>query len=147
MHAFFLVRGIYHKVEFLKTFLQSQMFDWQTINRITGQTREQRVQGSLRPWYLMEYIFPETALPEVMAMLNISDGDQDYGKVKQSAHMALLRKAIGAEKFPKLTISKADWDKYRHDHFLPMEGIAVHPIGIKKDEHRIVDEKDYQEAL
>ncbi len=143
MHLFGIMRGIKHEQELLKTFMQAQMFKWPVVDRHTKKTKYQDVQGAYRPWEMFEYVFPEGCLPEVLKMLKISDGDQDYGGIKQSGQMALLRKVIGAEKIPKVDIE----DKSIQKRFIPMRGCAIHPIGIKKDEFGITDGEDWQERL
>jgi hypothetical protein len=137
----FLMRGVYHEQQLLKTFLQSQMFNWQTYDGITKKPKPiKMVQGALRPIELFEYIFPKESLGEVLAMLNIKDSDGNYGNVKGKAHMELMRKMLGARRIPKVEFNGIS-------RFVPKRAVAIHPIGIKDDEMRIVDDRDYQEAL
>lgn len=143
MHLFGIMRGIRHEMNLTREFMACQMFKWDTLDRSTKKIRHQEVSGNYRPWEMFEYVFPEKCLPEVLKMLKIKDGDQDYGGIKQSGQMALLRKVIGAEKIPKIDIEAKDIQ----DRFIPMRGVAIHPIGIKKDEYGITGERDWQERI
>ena len=125
MHLDFITRGVQHQVDLFKTFMQAQMFDWKRTNLATGKEEVSGVQGALRPIQLWEYVFPEESLGEVLAMLGIQDFDlpeKKYPPVK----MAMLRKMLGCEKLPKIPDVKPN-------RYIEMRGVAIIPIGIKRD--------------
>jgi len=127
MHLSFLTRGVNHEIELFKIFMQAQMFPWKRINLKTGKDEITAVQGSLRPIQLWEYIFPEECLGEVLAMLGLTN-PKDYmttpslSKAKRWALMKMLQsKPLPA--MPDQPITR----------FISRAGVAIYPIGIKKD--------------
>jgi len=142
MQLFGIMRGIKNEMELTKIFMQAQMFDWYVKNK-QGQTMKQSVQGAYRPWEFFEYTFPESSLPEVLSMLNVKNPDGSYGTMNQAKHLALLRRMLGLEKIPNLEIDEKTIQK----RFIPRRAVAMHLIGLKKDEFRLVDGTNYQEAL
>lgn len=129
MHLYFISRGVNHQHEMWKTWMQCQMWPWKRVNKETGQEEVTAVQGALRPIQLWEYVFPEECLPDVLTMLDFTDGKTGYwGKGKAKYGLPLLRKALGAEPIPNVKPT----DRQR---FIYREGVGIEAIGIKKDAH------------
>jgi len=104
-----------------------------------------KVQGALRPIELWEYVFPFEGVKiqdgkmvssnnfhEVLAMQNAHNCFPLRPEVNNFSWV--LRKMMGAEKIPKIP------DEVKNAHqqdittkFIPMSGMAVYPIGIKRD--------------
>lgn len=126
MHLYFITRGVQHRVDLFKTFMQTQMFPLKRKNLKTGKYETIGVQGGLRPVQLWEYVFPEESLPDVLTMLNMNDIKKD--SAIPSAKLALLRSATKSKKIPKTK-------KTKRNRFIPTECVAIHGIGIKKDRY------------
>ncbi len=130
MHLYFITRGVKHFRDLFVNMMQSQMWRWKRTNLETNKKEVTGVQGALRPIELWEYIFPEECLDEVLTMLNIRNGDIiNMSKTKS----AMLRKALGKDVKPI--------PKYKDNptHFVEKTGIAIYPIGIKKDPRKDFD--------
>ena len=135
MHIFFFPRGVQQFVEVYLAHLQSQYWIWERTNLKTGKKEKTLVQGALRPSYLgaYEYVFPEEALAEVVAVLNIQ---QD-----KSFRMKVLRKMFGLEPIPDEVYKQAKEvkvDIYVEGTNRGLTGIRVPGtgacvIGIKRD--------------
>lgn len=154
MHIYFYARGIKHQLDIFETLAQSQFFKWKRINLKTGEEEFIIVQGALRKSVLgaYEYIFPEEALPEVLAIFGFHDGINLLDKTRLFA----LRQLFGAS-----SISKEIWEKAktipttltingseRALSDVKVGGVSLHLIGIKKDVRRDFEEFGYnQEAL
>lgn len=87
---------------------------------------------------LVEFVFPEQSLPEVLKTFfphwektpkNITEGYK-----KDFAAMG-LRKAIGAQAIPKMDLSKVKPLKCRGGDDVKVEFADLMPIGIKKDRY------------
>lgn len=145
MHLFLISRGVNHQVEVWKTFMQSQFYTWNRQNLETGKWEQVQVQGALRPIQLWEYVFPEEHLPNVVKNLGI-ETDGWNSTFAQKSMADILRKALGAEKIPSGLILPSEKDR-----FMQIQGVAIHPIGIKKDSKQAFDfgkeGKFYQEGL
>jgi len=153
MHLILLTRGIKEQRDRWVKFMQTQMFWWkrqpllkdESGNFIkTGEDEEgnptykrgkeqtMRVQGALRPLELWSYVFPEECLPEVLAMLNLHQNKKQRPEIRNWGWF--LRKMMRLLPLPKMPKEIAD----KHfqeitDKFIPMDAMAVYPIGIKKD--------------
>ena len=140
MHLYFLTRGIKQQVELFLKFMESQMFNWKRKNLKNKKDEIMPVQGALRPVQLWEYVFPEESLPDVLAMLDIrEDGTKDVlGKTKDAALRKMLGK--GVEKVPSYKLPKTK-------RFIPMGGVAIYPIGIKKDVRQKWEEIGYEQEM
>ncbi len=160
MHLIFYLRGIHQQVDFWKTLAQGLSWKWIRRNVKTGKDETFIVQGALRPSVLgaYEYIFPEECLAEVLSVMGITRDGQTGSddKFKDKIRLATLRKIFRAKKIPKkifkevkktpasITLSNS-WRALSHLH---IPGVAIHPIGIKKDDRRLFPEAGYiQEAL
>lgn len=111
-----------------ETFMQAQMFEWDRTNLKTGKVEKTRVQGALRPIELWEYVFPEPQLDNVLTMLNIPETPSTASFGVGNLKIAALRKMLGngVQPIPK-------FKKTKTHHFVDPRGIAIYPIGIKKD--------------
>lgn len=101
------------------------------------------VQGALRTSILgaYEYVFPEECLSEVLAVFGITDYENYENSFKRKAEMWFLRKAFDCEDIPQENVEEAKSipttiilnDRMRGLTNSIMNGIVIHPIGIKKD--------------
>jgi len=129
-----MTRGIKQNRDLFVKFMETQMFNWKTKDLKTGKDVWQTVQGALRPVELWEYVFPEESLGEVLEMLKINPKNQEkYGNLSQSLQLKTLRKMLNAEPIPEDT-------ELKQTHFVFVNGMGIHPIGIKKDEFKDVKE-------
>ena len=127
MHLYLITRGIKQSRDIWVAHMQSQFFPWDRINLKTGDHEIVRVQGALRPIELWEYVFPEESLPEVLTMLNLSNGQAgDFGGGMAKRALPLLRKALGAEPVPNLPPVPTN-------KIVSSICFGANPIGIKKD--------------
>jgi len=123
-HVVFATRGIKHERNRFIMFLQSQMFWWKRKNLKTGQDEVCRVQGALRPIELWEYVVPEECLDEVLTMLNVDEKGEVH-PVTAKLNRWGLRKMLGLE--------PVKYTRVATDKFVPRDGVALYPIGIKRD--------------
>lgn len=88
------------------------------------------VQGSLRPFLLWEYVFPEESLDDVLTALGCHKPGEKYEDKEMIAKIVTkgVRTALGAKPVPKY---KADLKRV-----IPRAGVALNLIGIKKDDRR-----------
>ena len=161
MHLYFFVRGVYHQVEFFKTFAQCQFWQWKRKNLITKKDEVCLVQGAFRPSVMgaYEYVFPEESLAELLAIMGIGRlVDAETGFIPQ-ARLAVLRKIFGCKKISKEIIEKAKKiaptitlsNSTRGLDHLMVPGVSIHFIGIKEDIRKDMifsdDLQYHQEAL
>lgn len=138
MHLYFLVRGIKQQVELFNMFLQTQMFPWKRKNLKTGKEEVVQVQGALRVFpFGYEYVFPEESLAEVCTMLDIKNG-WGLGKLRGF----IIRHALGhgIMKIPK-------YKDVPTNRYIERRGIAIYPIGIKKDDRRKWEAIGYEQEM
>jgi len=128
MHLYFISRGIKQNRDLFVKFMETQMFMWKRKDLKTGEEKLDGVQGALRPVELWEYVFPEEVLPEVLGMMHIDPKDADkYGALDQSMQTKVLRKMLGAKKIPE------DTPVIGNTHYVFLDGMALHVLGIKED--------------
>ena len=160
MHLFFYIRGINHWVETWKVMAQGLFWKWERTNLLTEEVEQLALQGALRPSILgaWEYIFPEEALPDVLAVFGITKDltggmtlDKKLGALPNKFKLACMRKVFSAYKIPKKAFEEAEkippsivfnkghraLSHLGHD---VIPGIALHPIGLKKDIRGIMEE-------
>lgn len=180
MHLILMTRGISQQRDMWVQFMNSQMFWFKqqpllkdaqgnflknadgTYQR--GPETWTKVQGALRPYEFWEYVFPEESLPynptlpvevrtqtlpQVLAMLK---NHQNAKMRKEVATPAwFMRKMLGLSPVPEMHPEVANKDFTQiTDKYIPMEAMAVYPIGIKKDpikDHIFKDVGFYQEGL
>ena len=154
MHFYFGVRGVRHQVEKFEMFMQSQMFVWKRRNLKTNKIEYCNVQGALRHCFgiCYEYIFPEESLREVLTMLHI----RERHKLSKTQTW-LMRKVLGPsiKKVPKYEdipniIYPVDKDGIvllSSKRYIEMNGVAVYPIGIKKDNRNVWEEQGYEQEM
>ena len=138
---------------------QGLFWKWERTNLLTGKEEQLALQGALRPSILgaWEYIFPEEALPDVLAVFGIHKDltggmtlDKKLGNLPNKFKLAAMRPLFAAKKIPKWAFEEAEkidlsvvFNKgYRALSHLGHEvipGIAIHPIGIKKDVRGVLD--------
>lgn len=125
-----MVRGVIQQLNLFEIFMQAQMFPWKRVNLKTGKEEISQVQGSLRktPWGY-EYVFPEECLNEVLTMLNISDERWKIGSFKA----AIIRKMLGKGSGGENVIPIPKYNPVNTNRYIEIRGIAIYPIGIKKD--------------
>lgn len=168
MHLILMTRGINQSFEVWKKFMETQMFNWKRKNlqvcecgqalvghddkvcklhKFTPREEFTKVQGALRPIQLFEYVFPQESLQEVLAMMELH---KNYNNLRpEMAKVAwILRRAMGASKIPDMPdLQKKDSFEITQK-YVPMHGMAVYPIGIKKDNIQEYPEYGYkQEGL
>ena len=149
MHLFIGTRGISQNFEMWKKFMETQMF-WFRQKPILkddkgnflknpdgtyqyGPEGMVKVQGALRPIQFFEYVFPQESLQEVLAMMNC----QSYYKNLRPEMQPIawtMRKLLHAKKIPDMGEEFSKKERWQiTDKFVPMDGMAVYPIGIKED--------------
>lgn len=151
MHFFFFVRGNFAQVELFKTFAQSQFWKFRRINLKTGKEETKLVQGGLRPtiWGAYEYVFPEEALSEVLAVFGIQEEHCNTFRNKS------LRMFFPVEKIPKKNLKEALQissvisinGHERGLGSLIVDGVHVIPIGIKRDLRAKWKDTGYEQEL
>ncbi len=142
MHLVLMTRGINRQVEEWKSVMEAARFVWKRKNLTTGKEELNLLQGSLRPIQIWEYVFPEESLNDVLGGMLIK-GNIQRPEIKTQAW--LLRKMLKLEPIPEMK-ENAFVTGYRpegtlngepmpfqavHNLFVP--GVAVYPVGIKKD--------------
>ena len=126
MHIVFGTRGVKHERDLFVTTMQSQFFPWKRINLKTGKEEITLVQGALRPLEFWEYVFPEESLPDVLAMLE-QDNKVNLKNALNQKTAIMLRQMLGLKKIPIMDLPE-------RNRVIHLRGMALHPIGIKKDE-------------
>lgn len=129
----FLQRGNHRAVDDFERFLDGQIFQFERIHHKkdkNGKKKDVKVkyalQGGRREYKIVGYAIPDDRVNEVLNGLNVGDGEVHP---KQASFMVkALRKMMGAKKIPK---QKDRGETFR---IIPREGVAIYPIGIKKDE-------------
>lgn len=148
MHLYLFVRGKFEQVEVWKCHAQAAYWKLRRKNLETGKEEIILVQGALRPSVLgaYEYIFPKEALAEVCSFFGITYEYRDgqaltFGNLGASSRHSILRTIFACEKIPKTILEKAKkippsfstTEFERGCSNCIINGVAVHPIGIRKD--------------
>lgn len=156
MHFMFATRGISHGRDIWKEHMNSQYFDWlrynlnicacgqgkavhptETCKEFKPRPESVKVQGSLRPIELWEYVFPKESLQDVLASMEV----QDTWYPKEFEKLAwAMRKGLKLSKIPKV-------DHSAKQHIIPRLGFGIHPIGIKEDPVKEVPEWGYKQEM
>ena len=121
--------------------MQAQRFPWKQKNLKTGKEEFKLVQGALRPIQFWEYAFPEESLNDVLGGLQIK-GPIDRPEIKSISWM--MRKMLKLDQIPESKEIEVTGytPKGKVDgkgipaipvHNMLAEGVAIYPIGIKKD--------------
>lgn len=146
MHVYFFLRGMKPFVEETKAFLSSQFWKMKVEDKETGEKRDVLVQGGLRESVLgvQEYILPETALPEFLAMTKTNRNNRIGINKKKNLHkfkLSVVRNVLGASRIPRDVWNKAE--KIQTDVIvdgferglsaMPKRNVGFHLIGIQKD--------------
>lgn len=168
MHFYFGLRGIKNKLDFALMMMQCQMWPWHRNNlnicecnkdllnfslhkKHEGKCKEKgcecmefkpraelcQVQGALRPCFgFYEYVFPEENLNEVLTIFHVKDGSP------LGLKGAIIRKALGKgiKKIP-------DFEPVPTNKFIDMIGVAIYPIGIKKDRREKCEWAGYEQEM
>lgn len=146
MHLYFMVRGVIHQLNLFEMFMSTQMFPWKRKNLKTGKDEYIQVQGGLRraPWGY-EYVFPEECLAEVLTMLEIMPKDNrwDLGSVKSW----VIRKALGKGDAGHKVLPIPKYKPVLTTRYIEKRGIAIYPIGIKKDARQKMEEWGYEQEM
>ena len=145
-------RGIAQQRDIWKKFMETRMWNWVRYPLIkdkkgdyiedgvdengnkkykVGPAKVEGVQGHLRPIELWEYVFPEPCYPQVLAMLTL----QNYKPRPEIKPLAwMVRKALKLDKLPEMPEEFKKADKFKiTQQYIPMQGMAVYPLGIKRD--------------
>ena len=140
MHVVLMTRGIQRQVKEFEHVMNAQRFPWKRTNIKTGLEESYTVQGALRPIQFWEYVFPEECLTDILGGLGIK-GPIQRKELKAIAWM--LRKTLNLEQIPTIdgtvtgyrpngTVNGQPMQSLPvHDLYIP--GVAVYPVGIKKD--------------
>jgi hypothetical protein len=98
-----------------------------------GSEQINRVQGSLRPFELWEYVFPKESLQEVLAMQNLQNAFPLRKEIQAPAWV--LRKLMGCRQIPQEVIDaiKGKTQGEITQKYVHMPGMAAYPVGIKDD--------------
>jgi hypothetical protein len=162
-----MIRGVVHHVKLFEMFLQTQMFPFSRYNlticecgqnikvhddamcklgKFTRRKETMLVQGGLRYTpFGYEYVFPEEHLAEVLTMLEITPKNNRW---KLGAWKSwILRKALGkgdaghkVEPIPEFTPALTT-------RYVEKRGIAIYPIGIKKDSRAEMKDWGYEQEM
>lgn len=156
MHLFFYLRGVYRQAELWKTLARGQYFKWHRTNLKTKKEEEVLVQAALRESVLgaYEYVFPETALPEVLSMMGLTSKKHGIDG-KRWLRIATLRKMIGLSKIPDSAFKKAAklpssitiQGRERGISDLKIGGISIHPIGIMHDKRESMEDWGFEQEM
>lgn len=184
MHLILMTRGINDSFERWKKFMETQWFLWARYPMLkdkdgkyipdgidengfpkfkVGEIQPSRIQGSLRPIQLFEYVFPKDGIRMVNGKPEVAPNTNFYEALAMmNCHSCFplrkeislpgwaLRKMMGAKPIPQ-EILDAVKDKKREEiteKFVPMDGHAVYPIGIRDDSTHDYQEYGYrQEGL
>ena len=148
MHLFFFVRGVIQQLNIFEMFLQTHMWIWKR-EKLTkkGESFKPKkryevcqVQGALRRTpFGYEYIFPEPCMAEVFTMLKIRE---NYKRWDLGVKRFALRKLLGSS-----VKSIPEYKDLVTNRFVEMHGIAIYPIGIKKDEFEFKEEWGYSQEM
>lgn len=153
MHLFLMTRGIQQSRDIWKKFMETQMFNWirrpvlkDSNNKFLknpdgsyqlGNPEYSKVQGALRPLEFWEYVLPEECVPEALGMMNLQNAFPLRPEVNNFAW--IMRKLLHAKKIPQELLDsikgKQMWDITQK--YVPMQGMAVYPIGIKADKKHV----------
>lgn len=115
--------------------LNAQTFLTERTDMITGKKEKYKVQGVWRPIEIGHYVFPETALNEVLNMLEIHDKMRTFESVPHmQTYNAVMRKILKLKKIPDmkdlpaLTPEQiANRNIWWHQH------LNIIPFGIRED--------------
>ena|SRR3990167_11337311 len=145
MHVYFLTRGIRRSRDQWVEFMSTRMFPWRRKNLQTKQWEWKIVQGALRPIELWEYVIPKNALQETLAMQHMANGDGSILNAANSlrpeinGYAKLMAKLLQLKEIPKFeNPTKYGYKIQESDqpfpvNWVPTDGFAVYPIGIKED--------------
>lgn len=141
MHLYFYLRGMPQYTAMFEAFLQFQFWKWRRINLQTKKEEIILLQGALRKSVLgaYEYVFPEEALKEVLALLGLTEKHigAEY-TMKHKIKLSVLRKIFGAERIPKEYLKGYDPSRTITGVERGLVGdpripVSIHPIGIQRD--------------
>lgn len=140
MHAYFIIRGLKHKLDLWEKYMETRDFPLQYTDP-KGKLMTTRVQGALREIKLYEYVFPKEAKDVVLS--NLRFDEQIYPPtLKMKIAVKALRAALGAR--------EAEFNKVNYQ-LLPDEinsdGIQILGIGVKDDKEITTEEGVKQEGL
>jgi len=133
----FLQRGNYRAVDDFERFLDGQLFmferDYFKKDKVTGEKKAEKakffLQGGRREYKIVGYAIPDDKVNEFLNGLEIGDGK--VTPKQASIAVNILRKAMGAEKIPPAK------ERGTTSRVIPRTGVAIYPIGIKRDEKSI----------
>lgn len=145
MHVYFMTRGIMSMRNNWVDGMKTRMFPWKRKNIQTGQDEWKMVQGALRPIELWEYVLPKECLQECLTMQHSFDGkisvvnEVNNLRPEIKNYALVMQKLLGLKPFPKF--EKPIQYGYLAEpgsppmavNWVPIDGFAVYPIGIKDD--------------
>lgn len=141
-----MIRGIKQQVDLFEMFMQTQMWKWTRKNLKTGQNEIVQVQGALRVIpFGYEYVFPEECLNEVLTMLNIDENSKRWNLGKFRTMILRMMLGKGTEGNPVEPIPK--YEKVPTNKYVELRGVAIYPIGIKKDAREEIEEWGFEQEM
>lgn len=117
-----------------------------SFGKFTRRKEVTLVQGGLRKTpFGYEYVFPEEYLAEVLTMLEIQpkNGRWELGTFKSW----LLRKALGKGDSGDKVLPIPKYEPVNTMRYVEKRGIAIYPIGIKKDAFAEMKEWGYYQEM
>ena len=144
MHLYLMTRGIMETRNRWVDFMKTRMLPWKRKNLASNQWETKMIGLALRPVELWEVVIPEDCLMEVLAMQHKANGSDSLitsteirAEIKNYAE--LMQKLLKLKPIPKF--DKPTVFGYRTEekgeilpvNWVPLDGFAVYPIGIKED--------------
>ena len=146
MHVYFLTRGIIQTRNTWVDFMKTRLFPWKRKNLDTEKWEIKLLQGALRPIELWEYVLPAESLMECLAMQEKSNGKDslilEKGELRPeiAPYAKLIQKLMSLKSIPKFDNPIRMGYKFDNHslplNWVPLDGFAVYPIGIKEDKYQ-----------
>lgn len=128
----FLQRGNYRAVDDFERFLDGQLFPFERTyhdkdnkGKKVDKKVQYMMQGGRREYKIVGYAVPDEFVNVVLNGLNVGDGEVHPWQANVA--VKALRKAMGCEPIPKKK------DRGTKTMGIPRAGVAIYPIGIKRD--------------
>lgn len=129
----FLQRANHRAADDFERFLDGTLFPFNRTFHLKDSKGKQvdrkvkyMLQGGRREYKIVGYAVPDDCVNQVLNGLNVGDGE--VHPLQASLAVKALRKAMGALPIPKAV------DRGTKSMPIPRPGVAIYPIGIRKDE-------------